>query len=409
MKRDDEPRGGHAPTAAWIQWVAVLSAITALASGCSSMSGRKGAPDLSNIPDAVPQVEPKSPYGNPESYVVFGRRYHTLDSSKGYVARGLASWYGPKFDGRRTSSGEPYDMYAMTAAHKTLPLPTYARVTNMENGRSAIVKVNDRGPFYGDRIIDLSYAAASKLGVVDNGTAMVEVRAINPTRPQGEENLFVSTESAGGTRDASPAAGPLTPAVAAVAARGSERSGAVPAGTSSPRSERDAGGRRAVPGADARFTQASRRSTWEARKTDHASEPKVAAAVLKTTPKAAHKGKMPPRLAASEHRAEAAAGSGKHAPQKAALAVAEAPAHGADATSGLYLQVGAFGEKANAEQLRRRLVQHLAEHVLVRTSNGTKVPLYKVHIGPLDSRKEAASVSHQLAALGLTQSHVVVE
>lgn len=128
----------------------------------------------------IPKVEPKSKYGNPKSYVVFGQRYYTLPTSKGYLEQGIASWYGTKFHGRRTSSGETYDMYAMTAAHKTLPLPTYARVTNKKNGRSIIVRINDRGPFHENRIIDLSYAAATKLGIVTMGTGLVEVRAIDP-------------------------------------------------------------------------------------------------------------------------------------------------------------------------------------------------------------------------------------
>ncbi len=132
----------------------------------------------------IPKVEPKSKYGNPKSYVVFGKRYFTLPSSKGYVEQGIASWYGTKFHGRRTSSGETYDMYAMTAAHKTLPLPTYARVTNKKNGRSIIVRINDRGPFHDNRIIDLSYAAATKLGIVTMGTGLVEVRAIDPRASQ---------------------------------------------------------------------------------------------------------------------------------------------------------------------------------------------------------------------------------
>ncbi|MCC5796701.1 MAG: septal ring lytic transglycosylase RlpA family protein [Methylophaga sp.] len=137
-------------------------------------------PDIASIPDAVPRQEPLSRYGNMPSYEVFGKTYYTKASAEGYVERGLASWYGTKFHGRRTSSGEPYDMYAMTAAHKTLPLPTYAEVTNLENGRKVIVRINDRGPFVGDRIIDLSYTAAVKLGIKEQGTGMVEVRAITP-------------------------------------------------------------------------------------------------------------------------------------------------------------------------------------------------------------------------------------
>jgi rare lipoprotein A len=139
--------------------------------------------DVSGIPNAVPRNEPLSRYGNPASYVVYGKRYHTLSSSKGYQEQGLASWYGTKFHGKRTSSGEPYDLYGMTAAHKTLPLPTYVEVTNLGNDRSVIVKVNDRGPFHGDRLIDLSYAAAVKLKIVGNGTERVEVRAIDTGTP----------------------------------------------------------------------------------------------------------------------------------------------------------------------------------------------------------------------------------
>ena len=137
-------------------------------------------PDVSQIPDAVPKAEPRSRYGNPPSYLVFGQRYYVMGTSEGYVERGVASWYGKKFHGRRTSSGEIYNMYAMTAAHKSLPLPTYVSVTNLENGRKVILKVNDRGPFHDNRLIDLSYTAAKKLGVIQGGTGLVEVRAITP-------------------------------------------------------------------------------------------------------------------------------------------------------------------------------------------------------------------------------------
>jgi len=142
----------------------------------------------------IPKVEPKSKYGNPKSYVVFGQRYYTLPTAKGHVEQGIASWYGTKFHGRRTSSGETYDMYAMTAAHKTLPLPTYARVTNMKNGRSIIVRINDRGPFHDNRIIDLSYAAAVKLGIVTTGTGLVEVRAIDPRRQPVRPTVTKATD-----------------------------------------------------------------------------------------------------------------------------------------------------------------------------------------------------------------------
>lgn len=140
--------------------------------------------DVSHIPDAVPQDVPYSKYGNPSSYTVRGKIYHVLKQADGYREKGLASWYGLKFHDKRTSSGEPYDMYAMTAAHKTLPLPTWVRVTNLDNNKSVVVKVNDRGPFHAGRIIDLSYTAASRLGVLGRGTAPVEVVAITPERTQ---------------------------------------------------------------------------------------------------------------------------------------------------------------------------------------------------------------------------------
>jgi len=135
--------------------------------------------NVDEIPDAVPQPSKRSKYGNPSSYVVFGKRYHVMESGEGYKERGIASWYGKKFHGRRTSSGDPYDMHGMTAAHKTLPLPTYVRVTNLKNKRQVILKVNDRGPFHENRIIDLSHTAAVKLGIKPTGTGWVEVEAIH--------------------------------------------------------------------------------------------------------------------------------------------------------------------------------------------------------------------------------------
>lgn len=163
--------------------------------------------DLAAIPDAVPRTEPRSRYGNPSSYVVFGRRYYLLASSEGHVERGTASWYGPGFHAARTSSGEPYDMYAMTAAHKTLPLPAYARVTNLRNGRSVVVRINDRGPFVGDRIIDLSYTAAWKLDMLRTGTAPVEVRVLSP----GADLPAVQTAATAAPGTALPAGVALAP------------------------------------------------------------------------------------------------------------------------------------------------------------------------------------------------------
>lgn len=168
--------------------IVLCIAILAIA-GCGVIVERDGPGRTlspNNIKDAVPRKEPRSKYGNPESYVVMGKRYYTLKTARGYSERGVASWYGKKFHGRKTSSGEIYDMYKMTAAHKGLPLPTYVQVRNLDNGRTAVVKVNDRGPFHDNRIIDLSYAAALKLDVADKGTAFVEVRALDDSgRPSG--------------------------------------------------------------------------------------------------------------------------------------------------------------------------------------------------------------------------------
>ncbi|KTC86778.1 septal ring lytic transglycosylase RlpA family protein [Legionella brunensis] len=138
----------------------------------------KGPPPTS-FKEVKPKLEPFSRYGNPDTYAVEGRTYEVLKNASGYKTRGVASWYGTKFHKQRTSSGDDYDMYAMTAAHKTLPLPSYVRVKNLSNGRVAIVKVNDRGPFRNDRVIDLSYAAATKLGLLPKGTAPVEIEALN--------------------------------------------------------------------------------------------------------------------------------------------------------------------------------------------------------------------------------------
>lgn len=165
----------------------ILAALVLGLAGCQSGGGyyqddgppRRDTVDIESIPEPVPRKEPLSKTGN-SPYVALGERYVPMPSADGYRKRGTASWYGKQFHGRRTSSGERYDMYKVTAAHRTLPLPSYARVTNLRNGRSIIVRVNDRGPFLHDRLIDLSYAAAHKLGIIKRGTGRVEVRAITP-------------------------------------------------------------------------------------------------------------------------------------------------------------------------------------------------------------------------------------
>lgn len=153
-------------------------AIFVIASCSSASSSRKQA--RFNGKGATPQDLPLSKSGNPASYVVFGKTYYLLPTTKGYKEQGMASWYGDKFHGKPTSSGTPYDMHAYTAAHKTLPIPSFVTVTNTDTNKSITVMVNDRGPFVKGRIIDLSYAAAKELDVVQKGTAPVIVEAIGP-------------------------------------------------------------------------------------------------------------------------------------------------------------------------------------------------------------------------------------
>jgi rare lipoprotein A len=139
----------------------------------------KPPPDLAEIPDAQPRAEPLHRYAN-RPYKVFGNEYVPLARVQPFRQQGIASWYGRRFHGHKTASGETYDMYAMTAAHPTLPIPSYARVTNPANGRSVVVRINDRGPFHAARIVDLSYAAAHRLGYIQAGSARVELEAIVP-------------------------------------------------------------------------------------------------------------------------------------------------------------------------------------------------------------------------------------
>lgn len=194
-------------------WLAILTAL--VLAGCGSAPTSEPAPsgtdhssrytitqdrapdgnyDVSGLSDAVPVYQAPVRAGNKSPYTVWSKQYSVLDSNDGYVTRGTASWYGEKFHGHKTSNGETFDMYQMTAAHKSLRIPSYAKVTNLSNGRSVIVRVNDRGPFHGDRLIDLSYAAAKKLGYQSHGTAKVEVAAIT-VKPNG--SMFIAGEPYG--------------------------------------------------------------------------------------------------------------------------------------------------------------------------------------------------------------------
>lgn len=190
----------------------LLCGCIGLLMACASKPGKESSdPVAADLSEVQPLFEPPSRYGNPETYTVFGKRYRVKSTSAGHRERGLASWYGEDFHGKRTSSGTPYDMYAISAAHKTLPIPTYVRVTRLDNGRSLVVRIDDRGPFVDGRVIDLSYGAARKLGMVEQGTAPVEVVALQPyqylARHQGsrDDNTLLAA-----TRPAAPVATPPT-------------------------------------------------------------------------------------------------------------------------------------------------------------------------------------------------------
>lgn len=306
----------------------ILSTLLITISGCGSLGLQDGGPKRAFNPDSVAEIEPRiesrSRGGNPASYRTLGKTYYVQKSSKGFVQRGGASWYGTKFHGRKTSNGERYDMYAISAAHKTLPIPTYLRVTNIENGRSLIVRVNDRGPFHSDRIIDLSYAAAAKLGYANKGTTQVEIRAIDVAQYQREK--FRTT----------PARAPIQV-------------------TSTPLHQP------VVP--------IEQRAT---------ALPTVAFAGHAAKPKAEAK-------AAANHRS--------------ATNLAEKSATKPDITRQIYIQLGAFSSRINAEQMVSKTAQARIEKMGIAkiqavTSNSKM--LYRVRLGPFNNETTAAQVVRQL-------------
>ena len=279
--------------------------------------GDNPPPNLDRIPDAEPKLEPLARAAN-NPYSVFGVQYVPLKTLAPYRQRGIGSWYGRKFQGQRTSSGEPYDMYAMTAAHATLPIPSYARVTNLANGRSVIVRINDRGPFHSGRLIDLSYTAAYKLGYAGAGSAQVEVESITP-----EEMPLVAARR--------------REAASAVA-------GAPPPQTPQPAAE-------AKPAAPVVLADAS-----------------------------------PPPAAPS--------------------AAAQPLPLDADAR-GIYLQLGAFSARDNAENFRVRVYQQLAwlnDAIQIFARDG----MYRLDLGPYRNREEAAGMADKIGEALQVKPFIVV-
>jgi len=257
-------------------WLRLCLALAVLVlAGCSSSRWEEPTQPGSNKTSSQPG-EARSSRGNPPFYEVYGERYYVMDSSASYKEQGVASWYGKKFHGNPTSSGERYDMYTMTAAHKTLPLPTTVRVTNLRNGKSVVVRVNDRGPFIDNRLIDMSYAAARELDMIGSGTTMVEVVALNGQSPSS-------------------------------------------------------------------------------------------------------------------------------------ASVQPAPVNAPPPVVDLYLQVGAFGERLNAQQLEQKLINNGIENVVIRYDTSSEPALYRVRLGPIADVDEYDALVERMAGMNISNTHLVTE
>lgn len=338
---------------------ALLAGTVAVALGaCSTTPRHRVIPledlDLAKIPDAVPKVEPRSANGNPDSYVEGGHRYWVIPNAKGYAERGLASWYGPNFHEKRTSSGEPYDMYKMTAAHKTLPLPTYLRVTNLENNRSVVVRVNDRGPFKKGRIIDLSYVAAAKLGIVGDGTATVEIHALDPAGSAVAKAEPAAVTTAAAPRPTlQPEKLPAPPPAETTTPETPGNNNAAAATTEAT----------AAPGAISRSVR------------DRVQPP---ASISAATP-AATAGELTESAAAKP-------------------AVTE---------GGAIIQVGAFSNLQNAERAKAKLLEVQKHPVTITPVKGRYQVLQRVQIGPFASEAEASKLKGLLIDLGFKGYRII--
>ncbi|HPF59499.1 MAG TPA: septal ring lytic transglycosylase RlpA family protein [Candidatus Competibacteraceae bacterium] len=331
--------------------------------------------------DPVPQAEPPSRSGNPDTYVVFGRRYRVKETSEGHRETGIASWYGWDFHGRKTSSGPPFNMFELTAAHKSLPIPTYARVTNLENGRSIVVKVNDRGPFVGERIIDLSYAAAARLDMLNQGTAQVEVVALEPyqhlpqlaaRRAEERERLARRAEEREQLARRAEEREQLARRAVEPAITGKENTPSRLAGNTGSQLARNTG------------SQLARNTGSQlARNTGPVKGSKVGNPVAK----------MQLALAAPAAKAR----KDKHETAKNSTV----PVSRGNA---LYV-VGMITERDNARQVQTRLSSQLQRSVQVESGKGKQ---YEVRV-PLHGPGEAKQVAIRLASLGVSRSRIVAD
>jgi len=310
-------------------------------------------PDVDAIPEPEVTNEPRSAVGNRPSYAVLGKTYKVLDNPKGYVERGTASYYGQKFHGRRTSNLEVYDMYAFTAAHKTLPLPSFARVTNLDNGKSVVVRVNDRGPFHDGRVIDLSYAAAVKLGITARGTGNVEVRALTP----GDDAPVYAGKPQPVAPPTAPAKPPsamdrLVAAIPVASASAAERPPTAPPASILP--------------------------------------PGVRIATGKPTPMASQSGKF--------DQAVAAASAGKPPVVPTPLPAPSVPVAG----DAVVFQVASFTARDNADRALGRLQAAGIDGAQITDASANGQTVWRLRVGPLQAA-QATELAQRIAGLGFGQ------
>jgi rare lipoprotein A len=367
--------------------------------------------DVANLPEPVPHAEPLSRYGNRSPYEVLGKTYTVLPSANGYVERGVASWYGTKFDGRATSNFEPYDIYQFTAAHRTLPLPSYARVTNLDNGRSVIVRINDRGPFHAGRLIDLSYAAAVKLGVNVHGTAPVEVRGIDPgqvlppapavavapARPVASTRLVAAPKSVVpvpkpvASTPVAPASGISTPArsIAAPIATGVVAAVVAPRKTTTPSTSPTPPAASSSSPATSSAEPVMPSSAANAAPTATAQLPVGPPAVASTTVMTPAQPAAPLPTTQGSGVSPAAILNGQPLTDRPSIE---------PSTQG-FLQVASYGDRANAEHMLQRLQHAGIEHAELIPVQVAAQTMWRVHIGPVRA-DEAEIVAQHLDTLG---------
>ncbi|MGE6334263.1 septal ring lytic transglycosylase RlpA family protein [Stenotrophomonas sp. NPDC077659] len=337
-------------------------------------------PNVACIPEPEVTAVERSVIGNKSPYVVLGKSYKVLDDTHDYVERGTASYYGAKFHGRLTSNREVYDMYQFTAAHKTLPLPSFARVTNLDNGESVIVRVNDRGPFHDGRVVDLSYAAAVRLGITQRGTGNVEVRALQP----GESNLLAQKPSRRERRAAEAAVATTTVAAA--------RPAATP--RAAPSDIDRLVQRLPADGAPARGQAATTQAASSAL-------PEVAVSSLPPGAAPPRSVAAPPAVAAAMPRATAAP-----APRSTPVAAAPAPTLSQQVVGAVMVQVASFSSRDNATRAMGQLnAAGIVGATISDIAAGGRT-LFRLRV-PASDHASAAELVGRIAGLGLGAPQIV--